>query len=101
MVDLNESRDDVPERRTETHHVHYDPSADAKASDLLVSAVADIADEDPLELDPLYETVDPDTIDEFVDFDSHSDVGGHLSFVFEGYYMRVHASDLLEIEPAA
>lgn len=99
MVDINETPDDVPNRRAPTHHVHYDPASDANASELLVGAVADIDDADPLELEPLYETVDPDAIDDFVSSECHPDVGGHMSFAFAGYDVRVHASGLLEIEP--
>lgn len=100
MIDTNETRDDAPERRAETHHVHYDPAADASASELLVRAVADISDTDPLDLEPLYETLSPDTLDDFVESGGRSDVGGHVSFVFEGYHVRVYASGLLEIRPA-
>lgn len=99
MTDANETQDDVPDRRTGTHRVHYDPASDTAASELLVETIADIADANPLELEPLYESVDPDAVDEFVDSDSHPDVGGHMSFVFVGYDVRVHASGLLEIAP--
>lgn len=100
MVDTNETQDDVPDGRTEIHHVRYDPASDVEASELLVTAIADITDTNPLELEPLYETVDIDTVDDFVNSDSHPDVGGHISLVFEGYDVRVHASGLIEIEPA-
>lgn len=99
MVDINETPDDAPDRRTVTHHVHYDPASDASASETLVAAVADIDDTGPLELEPLYETLDPDVIDDFVSSERHSDVGGNVSFAFAGYDVRVHASGLLEIEP--
>jgi len=100
-MDTNETRDDAPERRAEPHRVHYDPASDVTASELLVTAVADIAAADPLDLDPLYETVDPDMIDDFVGSGGTADVDGHVSFVYEGYAVRVYASGLLEIEPAS
>jgi hypothetical protein len=101
MIDTNETRDHAPERRAEPHHVHYDPASDVTASELLVAAVADIADADPIELEPLYETVDPETIDDFVRSGGSADVDGHISFVFAGYDVRVYASGLLEIDPAS
>lgn len=97
MVDSNEPRDDVSDGRTEARHVHYDPASDAEVSELLVTAIADIDHTDPLKLEPLYETVDPDALDDFVESDTLHDVGGYISFVFAGYDVRVHASGLIEI----
>jgi hypothetical protein len=74
--------------------------SDANASELLVAAIADIDDTNPLELEPLYETIDPRTMDDFVDSDRLTDVGGYLSFTYVGYNVRVHASGLLEIGSA-
>ncbi|MFC7079089.1 HalOD1 output domain-containing protein [Halorussus caseinilyticus] len=101
MIDTNETRDDSTERRAETHHVHYDPTADERPSEMLVIAVADIADADPLELEPLFETVDPDTLNDFVGTDGLPEVGGHISFRYAGHDVTVYPSGLLEIEPAS
>lgn len=100
MIDGNETRDGPTDRRANTRHVHYDPGGDATLSDALVRAVADFADADPLELQPLYETVDPETLNEFVGADELPDVAGNLTFTFEGYEVTVYASGLLEIRPA-
>ena len=99
MIDVNETRDDSTDRRMNTHHVHYDPGGDAAPSVALITAVADLADADPLELPPLYETIDPDTIDEFVGSDELPDVAGTVAFTYEGYEVTVHASGLFEIVP--
>ena len=99
MRDTDEPRDDA-NRRTERHHVHYDPDADDRPSELLVKAVADVADADPLELDPLFRTVDPDVLDEFVGAGGLPDVDGQVSFTYEGYRVTVHPSGLLELVPA-
>lgn len=100
MINANETPNDVPKHRTETHHVHYDPKTSIAPSETLVIAVADIADVDPLEMEPLYETVDPDTVNDFVESGGVPDVGGHVEFTFENYDVTVHASGLFEIEPA-
>lgn len=97
MIDTNETRDDAPERRTET--VHYDPESPVRPGELVVTSVADVADADPLELEPLYETVDPEAIDEFVASGGSADFDGHISFTYEGYAVTVRASGLLEIRP--
>lgn len=99
MIDVNETRDGSLDRRANTRHIHYDPGADATLSDTLVRAVADFDDVDPLELDPLYETIDPDTLNEFVGSDELPDVAGTVTFTFEGYEVTVYASGLLEICP--
>lgn len=100
MIDANESRDGSTDRRANARYVHYDPGADATPSDTLVTAVADFANSDPLELQPLYETIDPDTLDEFVGGDELPDVGGTISFTYEDFEVTVYASGLLEIYPA-
>lgn len=99
MIDTNETGDDVNDHRAETHHVHYDPATDAAPSETLVIAVADIADVHPLELDPLYDTVDPDSVDEFVRSGGSPDVDGRLEFTFADHRVTVHASGLLEVRP--
>ncbi|MFC4451609.1 HalOD1 output domain-containing protein [Halorussus aquaticus] len=97
-MDPNETGDDAAEDRT--RYVHYDPSSDDRPSEMLVVTVADIADADPLELEPLFETVEPDTLNDFVGTGGLPDVGGHMSFTYENYDVTVHSSGLLEIESA-
>ena len=99
MIDANETRDGPTDRRANTHYVHYDPGSDATLSATLVRAVADLADEDPLAIDPLYETIDPDTLNEFVGADELPDVAGTVTFTYEGLEVTVHASGLLELAP--
>ncbi|WP_137286097.1 HalOD1 output domain-containing protein [Halorussus salinisoli] len=98
MIDANETRDDASERRTEAHHVHYDPKTDERPSEILVAAVADIADSNPVELEPLFETVDPDTLNDFVGTGGLPELSGQISFTYEGYDVTVYPSGLLEIE---
>lgn len=100
MIDANETRDDSTDRRANTHYVHYDPGADATLSATLVKAVADLADRDPLDLDPLYETIDPETLNEFVGIDELPEVAGTVTFDYEEFEVTVHASGLLELVPS-
>lgn len=100
MINTNETSNDASKYRAETHHVHYDPETSIGPSETLVIAIADVADAEPLELEPLYETVDPDTVNDFVESGAAPDVGGHIKFTFEGYDVTIHASGLFEIEPA-
>jgi hypothetical protein len=100
MIDANDSGDDATDRRANTHHVHYDPATEATIGETLVTAVADLTDVDPLEMTPLYESVDPETLDEFVGGDELPDVSGTLDFTFESYEVTVHATGLLKLRPA-
>jgi hypothetical protein len=99
MRDTNETGDDVADRRIETHHVHYDSEANAEPSETLVMAVADIAGVDPLELDPLYDAVDPDSLDQLVTSRGEPEVDGRMAFTFADHRVAVHASGLFEIRP--
>lgn len=99
MIDTNEAGDDAGNRHFETHHVHYDPGTDAAPSETLVIGVADIAGVDPLDLDPLFDAVDPDSLDEFVESGAEPDVGGRMEFTFADHRINVHASGLFEIRP--
>lgn len=97
MIDTNETGDDAAKRRSETHHVHYDPGTDVDPSETLVIAVADIAGVDSLDLDPLYDTVDPDTLDDFVESGGVAEVGGQMEFTFADHRVTVHASGLFDV----
>jgi hypothetical protein len=99
MIDTNETGDDAAKRRTETHHVHYDPESDADPSETLAIGVADVVGTDPLELDPLFDTVDPDTLDDFVKSGGCPEVGGRIKFTFANHRVTVRASGLFEISP--
>lgn len=92
--------DETPDHRVETHRVHYDPATSATPTEKLVTAVADLEDVAAIELDPLYETIDPDSLDAFVEAGGTTDFGGHVSFEYEGYEVVVHASGLLELRTA-
>lgn len=99
MRDTNETGDAAADRRIKMHHVHYNPESDAEPSETLIVAVADIAGVDPLELDPLYETVDPDSLDRLVTSRGGPEVGGRMEFTFAGYRVTAHASGLFEVRP--
>lgn len=84
-----------------THHVHYNPAGGGNLCGTLVLAIAEVADADPLDLDPLCETVDPEMLDDVVRSGGTADLDGTVSFTYADHHVRVHASGLLEIAPAA
>ncbi|PSQ46321.1 hypothetical protein BRD15_09595 [Halobacteriales archaeon SW_6_65_15] len=99
MIDTNETADEAAKRRTETHHVHYDPESEVAPSETLIIAVADIAGVDPLEIDPLFDTVDPEKLDDFVESGGAPEVGGRMEFTFADHDVTVHASGLFDVRP--
>lgn len=59
-------------------------------SHAVVEAVADAEGTDPLELEPLYETVDPDALDAlFSGIDGEPIGEGEVSFTYHGYEVSV------------
>lgn len=59
----------------------YDQEATAPSM-AVISAVADALDADPLELDPLFDTLDTDALDNLLREDGGSPI--HVSFAFAG-----------------
>lgn len=98
MIDTNGTSDDSDSGAT-THHVHYNPAERANLCETLVLTIADLADAEPLSLDPLYETVDPEILDDIVESGGTLGLDGSVSFTYAGHRVQVHASGLLEITP--
>lgn len=46
---------------------HFDPNDDSSASDRVIRSVAALIDDDPVDLPPLYEAIDPEALDVLVD----------------------------------
>lgn len=94
--------DDISERITKpsegTYHARHESRGTATVCQTLVLAVAEIDGRDPLELDPLYHAVDPDTLDDFAGSSDDGGFDGSVSFAFEGYDVTVYASGLIAIE---
>lgn len=75
-----------------------------KPSHTVVETVADAEGIDPTELDPLYETIDPDSLDElFQDRLRRVDApatAGAVTFAYHGYEVRVTAGGRVSLEDA-
>lgn len=99
MIDTNGTSDESD--NSATHHEHYNPATGANLCETLVLAIADLDDVEPLSLDPLYETVDPEMLDDVVESGGALDLDGYVSFTYAGHRVRVHASGLLEITPVS
>lgn len=99
MIDVNDSKDETERRSGDgTYSIRHDPADDLTVSERIVFSVADIDDADPLEMEPLYDVVDPDTLDDLVSRGHEMEFDSIVTFVFEGHTVTVHASGLVEIE---
>lgn len=98
IIDTDDISEKITRPRPGTFHARHDPQDGETVCHTLVLAVAAIADRDPLSLDPLYRTVDPDTLDDFVESSDPEAFEGSVSFAYEGYDVTVYASGLIEIE---
>lgn len=87
--------------------VEYDPDFDAyrgtfdtddvNASTVIVEAIAGIDHRDPMDLEPLYDSIDTDALDSIVANADRAAVS--VSFVAENYRVTVHGDGSYEIEP--
>lgn len=76
------------------YRVTYD-SDRATPSFAVVAVVSNITDTDPLALDPLYESIDPDALDALVAADNR--LLSRLTFQYSGYGITVGTDDVVEV----
>jgi hypothetical protein len=69
------------------------------ASMAVIATLADVMDADPVELDPLHSTVDPDALDEFVRVRTGMDGDIHVTFTHEGHAITVYSYGVVTITP--
>ena len=81
----------------------FDPDAGERASEAIVSAVAALAGTSPVELEPLYEVVEPDALDSRVEHAQRSDDAGihELWFTYERYDVGVRSDGQIRIHDSA
>ena len=63
----------------------------------VIEAVAEAEDVDPIDLRPLYDSIDPDALDSLFRFrlDGGVAADAHLAFVYHGYEVSIHDDRLL------
>ena len=98
------SIDDSPDAsdRAPSYVATFDPDADERASDTIVTAIATLRDEDAAALEPLYEAVDPDALNTLVEHARRvEDAGTHeLWFTYEGFDVGVRTDGEIRIRAA-
>ncbi|GAB7010489.1 HalOD1 output domain-containing protein [Halorubrum trueperi] len=75
---------DVPE-----YTVDLDGATDQLTSYLVISSIADLTDQNPDDLESLWDTVDPDALDSFVAHADRSSTPYQLTFQYQGYTVTV------------
>ncbi|MFP9062062.1 HalOD1 output domain-containing protein [Natrialbaceae archaeon A-chndr2] len=65
----------------------------------VVATLADVMDTDPVELDSLYSTIDPDELDALVRVRYGANGDTHVTFTHEGHAITVHSYGVLTITP--
>lgn len=87
--------------RTETHRAWLDWRHDEAVSDAVVKAVAAAERVCPVQLEPLYDHVDPEALDELF---GPTRTGsrrslGRTSFAYAGYHVTVHSDGEIAVRP--
>jgi hypothetical protein len=84
------------ESSVDSYRFNHDWETDGSISTSVVRGVAAVTDESPEELEPLYETVDPDVLDEL--FSSLRGYGA-VTFEYNGCTVTVNSNGVIELEP--
>jgi hypothetical protein len=95
MADSKELTDLTYDEQTESYRYHY--AADRSFCVDLVLAVSEVVDTDPTELEPLYNHIDPDLLEEFVD--GRSRFSGDLLLDCCGVRIRIAENGDVVISP--
>lgn len=98
MIDVTTPVDVDPE--TGTVRVHFDPETESP-SHVVVSVVATVTDVPTLELNSLYDVIDPDALDEILRTPRphESRVERSVTFDYEGFRTTITSTGHVELRP--
>lgn len=65
----------------------------------VIATLAEVMDADPVELDPLHSTIDPDALDTFVSVRTGTDGDIHVTFTHEDHPITVYSYGVVSITP--
>jgi len=63
----------------------------------VIATLADAMDTDPVELNPLHSTVDPEALDALAQVRNEMNGDVHITFTHEGHDIRVHSYGVISI----
>ena len=94
MTDSNEDPSANGDDRRPQENVHreiHDWTSAEPLNSTILTALADVKDVEPTELEPLYEHIDPDALESLFDPDGDGlRTDGHVSFSFADHYVTIH-----------
>jgi hypothetical protein len=86
------------DRESGAYRARYDRDATA-ASMAVIAAVSNVLDTDPLELDPLHDTIDTDALDDLVRCRGPPNEPVDVSFTVEGHKITVFSDGEVTLSP--
>lgn len=102
MPSADEPTDEAVETATtDAFVISFDPRQE-RPSTAVVTGVASLLEADPLELETIYEVVEPNALDAFVEHAQRTDVDGvhELWFTYEGFDVGVRTDGRILIREA-
>jgi hypothetical protein len=98
--DLLDSADAITYQEDDrVYRVEYDQSVDTP-SVAVVAAVAAMTRSDPMDLDPLYSTIDPSALDDlFAPSPTHNRRWGQVVFRYSGFEIMANSHGAIEVTP--
>lgn len=85
----------VPENPEQHLLVEYEIPEDESVSMAAIRAVSSLQECEPWELIPLYETIDPEMLDDLCE----SQQNGTVKFVYSGFHITVEKGEYLLLQP--
>lgn len=87
----------TPDGSGETFVTSFDPAD--RPSEAIVTTVASVTGEEPVELSPLYDAVEPDALDALFEHAGRTDDPGSqtLTFAYVGYQISVSGDGTIEV----
>jgi len=84
------------EPATGTYHTYHEPGSSITTT--VLRGVATLSETDATEMEPLFETVDPDALDRLVE-SFPADQQWNMVFSYHGYDVSIEASGRVELSP--
>lgn len=94
-MNIKESRDE----EVTVYHVDLSEATDRPTSSVVAECVAELTDRDPADLEPLWDSVDTEALNTFVDHARKSSTSYELTFRYQNYVVEVVSDDRLRFVP--
>lgn len=95
-----DSSDDASVRNEETGTIRAEWDESVPPSTVIIEAVAAASDRDSLDIDPLYEYVDLEAVDDLVTSRVDDDSNGiQVTFEYQGFTVFIGSGGVVEVTP--